>query len=79
MAKPNKRQKAIIELFSIIEGEGLHYGVVTYGVSEQVEVIKDKELAKLVEKFKEVTADLEAKIEELAEEVQPFLEDDSDF
>lgn len=79
MAKPNKRQRAILELVNIVEGEGLHYGVVNYGVSDQVKALKDKKLTELVETFIKTSEKLEERIEDLKSEVQEFLDDDSDF
>lgn len=78
-SKPNKRQKAILQLLGIVESEGLHYGLVNYGGSEEVKTIKDDELTKLFNTFRETSDALEAKLEELKEEVEVFLEDDSDF
>lgn len=74
--KPNKRQKAILSLLSIVESEGLHYGLVNYGGDDEVTIIKDKELTELFETFRKTSSALEAKLAELQEEVEIFLEDD---
>jgi hypothetical protein len=79
MAKPNKRQKAILQLLAIVDQEGLHYGLVNYGVEAQLKAIKDTELNNLVAKFNEITESLEEKLAEYAEEVTPFTDDDVDF
>jgi hypothetical protein len=74
--KPNKKQKAIIQLLNIIEKEGLCYGVTGYGIDKQLKVIKDERLIKLAITFIETTNELEEILGELKEEVEPFLEDD---
>jgi hypothetical protein len=79
MSKPNKRQKAILQLLNIIDQEGLHYGFVNYGVDDQLKAIKDKELTNLVSSLNEITEKLEEYLTDLKEEVQLFIDDDSDF
>lgn len=79
MLKPNKRQKAILQLLNIVDQEGLHYGFVNYGVNDQLKAIKDKELTELATTLQEVTEKLEEILEDLKEEVQLFIDDDSDF
>jgi SMC interacting uncharacterized protein involved in chromosome segregation len=79
MAKPNKRQKAILQLLNIIEGEGLHYAIVEYGLDEQLRVLKDDRLTNLVLAMKETTKEWEEHLEELKAEVEQFSEDDVDF
>lgn len=77
--KPNKRQKAILQLLGIVESEGLHYGLVKYGGSDEVKTIKDDELTKLFNTFRETSDALEAKLAELQEEVEAFMEDEGEF
>ena len=79
MAKPNKRQKAILQLLAIVEQEGLHYGVCNYGVTDQVKAIKNTELSNLVDRLNETTESLEEVLSELKSEVEPFMNDDVDF
>lgn len=79
MTKPNKRQKAILELLNIVDQEGLHYGLVNYGVDDQLKALKDQELADLVRALKETTEKLEEVLTDLKGEVQLFIDDDSDF
>lgn len=78
MAKPNKRQTAILRLLGIVETEGLHYGVVYYGGTKELAVIKDEELTALVKTLRDTTHELEAKMDLLRDEVEIFLEDDSE-
>lgn len=73
--KPNKRQKAILNLLRIVESEGLHYGLVDYGGDEEVKTIKDEELTELVNTFRKTSEGLENKLEKLKEEVIVFIED----
>ena len=69
MAKPNKRQKAILQLLAIVDQEGLHYGLVNYGVEAQLKAIKDTELNNLVAKFNEINhIDLIARAHQLVME-----------
>lgn len=77
--KPNKRQKAILSLLGIVESEGLHYGLVSYGGDDEVTEIADDELSQLFKSFRETSEKLEEKLEALKSEVEVFLEDDSDF
>jgi hypothetical protein len=78
-SKPNKRQKAILSLLDIIEAEGLHYGIVSYGVNDELKAIKDERLTKLVDRFVSLSNEIENILEELSGEVVLFLDDDSDF
>lgn len=77
--KPSKRQKAIMDLLNLIENEGLHYGLVKAGLPDSFDKIGDDDLSDLVAEFQAVSQKLENKIEELQQEVAPFLDDDSDF
>lgn len=77
--KPNKEQRAILDLLALIENEGLHYGLVNHGLPKSFDDIDDNELKDLVEEFKEVSRKLKNKIDDLEEQVAPFLDDDSDF
>jgi hypothetical protein len=77
--KPTKKQKAILSLLNIIDQEGLHYGVYNYGIEDELKAIKDSELTELVRTMQEVTLKLEEKLAEFKTEVEPFLDDDSDF
>lgn len=77
--KPNKRQQAILQLLGIVDSEGLHYGLVKYGGTEEVKTIDDKDLTKLFNRFREISDDLESKLAELQEEVAAFMEDESEF
>lgn len=79
MSKPTKKQQAIIQLLSIIESEGLEYAVTQYGLETVLEEIDDAKLIKLVEKYYKAAKKLEAVVEELKEEIAPFMEDDSEF
>lgn len=73
--KPTKKQQAIIDLLDIIDTEGLWYGVCNYGVEEEVEDSKDKKLALLVAEFYTASEELENYLDELRQEVEPFLPD----
>jgi hypothetical protein len=77
--KPSKRQEAIISFLGLIESEGLHYGLVKHGCKEDLKLIKNKTLTKLVEEFGKITDEIEAIVSELEAEVEPFTSDDSDF
>lgn len=77
--KPNKRQKAIIGLLNIVESEGLHYGLVYYGGTEELKTINDEELTKAVKALREATHEIDAILDNLKDEVSAFLDDDSDF
>lgn len=79
MSKPTKRQEFIIQLLNIIEGEGLEYAVLHYGIETVLEEINDDKLIKLVEKYYKAAKKLEAAVEKLKEEIAPFMEDDSEF
>jgi hypothetical protein len=77
--KPNKRQQAILTILGIVESEGLHYGLVNYGGSEEVKIIDDADLTKLFNRFRETSVALETKLAELQAEVSAFMEDESEF
>lgn len=77
--KITKRQKAILDLLNIVETEGLHYGLVEYGGSEEVATIKDEKLTKLFNSFRKTSDALEAKLAELEKEVEPYREDLEEF
>ncbi len=79
MKKITKRQKAILSLLNIVETEGLHYGLVNYGGSDEVKAIKDEKLSKLFETFRKTSDALEAKLAELQKEVSAFVEDEEEF
>ena len=79
MDKPNKKQTAILQLLNIINQEGLHYAIANYGIDEQLVAIENKKLNKLAAKFKKITLQLEEQMEEFKKEVEPFMDDDSDF
>lgn len=79
MKKPSKKQKAIIALLNVIESEGVHYGVINYGVDDHVKDAKDEMLESLVKDFIKSSKALEDYLEELKEQVTPFLPDESDF
>lgn len=77
--KPTKKQKAILDLLMLIESEGLHYGLVKHGLPKSFDQIGDDDLKDLVAEFRAISQKIENKIEELEQEVAPFLDDDSDF
>lgn len=77
--KPTKRQQAIIQLINIIEGEGLHYGIVNYGVSSQLKIIKNEKLSKLAALFIKTSEQLESEISALSEAVKEFDMDEVDL
>lgn len=77
--KPSKRQQAILDLLALIENEGLHYGLVIHGLPKSFDQIGDDDLKDLVAEFKAISEKIKNKIEELEQEVAPFLDDDSDF
>lgn len=77
--KPNKKQKAIIKLLNIVESEGLHYGLVYYGGTEELKVIDNEELTKAVKALRDATHEIDAILDNLKDEVEAFMEDDSDF
>ncbi len=77
--KITKRQRAILSLLNIVETEGLHYGLVQYGGSDEVADIKDEKLTKLFNSFRKTSDALEAKLAELEEEVAAFREDQEEF
>ena len=77
--KPNKRQKAIITLLNIVESEGLHYGLVFYGGTDELKIIKDDDLSAQVKALRDATHEIEAILDNLKDEVAAFLDDDSDF
>jgi ERCC4-type nuclease len=77
--KPSKRQKAILTLLNIVESEGLHYGLVYYGGTEELKVVDDEELTKAVKALRDATHEIDAILDNLKDEVKEFVEDDSDF
>lgn len=78
MAKPNKRQKAIVEFLTIINREGLDYAVTKFGVETVLEKIDDSKLIKLVGKYYKAAKKLESTLEELKQEVIIFMPDRTD-
>jgi hypothetical protein len=69
-----KRQKAIDSILGLIETEGLDYGLTNWSVADELKIIGDDELTKLVSVFRETSKDLSNKIALLEEEMSEIYE-----
>ena len=76
LLKPTKRQKAIVDLLSKIDEEGLDHALVdSIKTYDLLKIAEDQNLTDLVLLYEKTANNLEEYLLKLEKEVEPFRED----